>query len=139
MNARTALTAAVALAIVAFAVTTTGGASPDASPTPPYLTQVKPVWGDVFIHQPSGSRKLTYRGDYVLAIFDYDRLNGNRAIKVLAYTVCHTVTRRTCVRRTWRGRPDVLMVYVSPDARRAIDFTWHVAGVTRADRIWVFE
>ena len=136
----------VAVALVAAAAPTIAGG---AQPRPPYLAQAKPVWGDIFIQPRLDDRKYTYRGDYVLAIFDYDAAGGGaRPRKTLAYTVCRTGPKRACVRRTWRGRPDIFMVYMAPKTagyvgaayRRYVDFAWYVGGRQRVtDRIWIWE
>lgn len=41
---------------------------------PPYLTQAKPVYGDVSINVQD-AKVWTYRGDWVMAVFDYDTVN----------------------------------------------------------------
>jgi len=107
---------------------------------PPYLTQVQPVYGVVI---PGDSRLFTYRGDWVMAIFDYDRINGNASVRSLPYKVCRiTGKTRECVKRVWRGRPDIWLTRVPADlgSRRFLDFTWDVAGKRRgAERVWVHE
>lgn len=126
------------LAVAALAVVCALSAS--AALRPPFLTQAKPVYG---VPGAQSDRTLTYTGDYVLAIFDYDRINGNPAIKSLPYTVCTVAgTSKKCVKRTWRGRPDVWMVRVLGPlaAGRYFDFRWTALGKQRGmARVWIYE
>lgn len=106
---------------------------------PPFLTQAIPVYG---VELPD-DKVWTYNGDYVMAVFDYDRVNGNPNIKSLPYTVCSVVpAKRTCVKRTWRGRPDVWMFRVLGPlgAGRYFELKWTALGKPRGTvRVWVYE
>ena len=106
---------------------------------PPYLTQAKPLYGGVTINVQDG-KVWTYRGDWVLAVFDYA---GEAKVKTLPYTVCRVAgARRLCVRRVWRGRPDVWMIRVLEwvGASRYVDFQWSVGGkLRRTARVWIYE
>ena len=109
---------------------------------PPYLTQAKPVYGDVNIRHPSPGGPWTYRGDWVMAIFDYDWINGNPNVRRLTYRVCRVGKNRLCVTRTWRGRPDIWLVRVLDwvGNRRYIEFTWSVGGKRRGvARLGIYE
>ena len=107
---------------------------------PPFLTQAKPVYG---VEVPGDSRTWSYTGDYVMAIFDYDRINGDPNVKSMPYGVCWVAGKmRTCVKRVWRGRPDVWMIRVLGPvaAGRYFEFRWTAEGKPRGTaRVWVWE
>jgi len=131
-----------ALALLAF-VAAVYAVSASSALRPPYLTQAKPVYGDVTINVQDG-KTWTYRGDWVMAVFDYDTTNGDKTLKRLPYTVCRVAgTSRQCVQRVWRGRPDVWMIRVLGDwvdGRRYFDFTWTANGQQRGKaRVWIYE
>lgn len=132
----------VPLAVAGFAVVVVLHASATTKPAlrPPFLTQAKPVYG---VEIPGDDKTWTYNGDYVLAIFDYDRINGNPAIKSMPYTVCTVAgTAKKCVKRVWRGRPDIWMVRVlgPSGAGRFFEFRWTALGKQRGTaRVWIYE
>ena len=124
-------------------IATVAVAAAGAALRPPYLTQAKPVYGDVTINAQDG-KVWTYRGDWVMAVFDYDRVNGDPTVKQLPYTVCRVAgTAKQCVRRVWRGRPDIWMIRVFGDwvgSRAFFDFTWTAKGQQRGKaRVWIYE
>jgi len=115
--------------------------STTAAPRPPYLTQAKPLYGDSIA--VGDGRVYTYRGDWILAVFDYDRINGDANVKRVPYTVCRIIgAARKCATRVWRRHPDIWMTRVPANvgAARYVDFTWATGGKRRgSSRIWIYE
>lgn len=130
----------IALAVVLAVLVPSAAAA--AALTPPYLTQAKPLYGDTAIAVQDG-KVWTYRGDWVLAVFDYDTVNGDPNVKRLPYTVCRVAgPRRLCARRVWTGRPDVWMIRMLTwvGSSRYVDFQWSVGGkLRRTARVWIYE